>query len=211
MTTTATRPALNTYDLVTLKFEADPEASYLAKQLVDATGKSRTSVSDSLKKLAEAGVVIRMDKDGVALWSLTPTRKAAIKRAAKKAAAVAAAKTTTSVAGVRTKALSPKLRKAVTSTTKGRTVTDTADAEDRTPTGRRLKKAVDFEIRGWYEANNNEPAGSYGVAKGIEARSGTVYVALRRMTNEGKATLVSEGPDRYVMNFGAEAWNPPTE
>lgn len=199
MTTTATAAPITTSDLIVGKFTANPEASYLAKQLVDATGKSRTSVNDSLKKLAETGVVIRMDKDGVALWSLTPTRKAALKRAAKKAAKSAApkARKTTTAPATRT----------ATRTTKDFTVTEATEGTARTDTNRRKKGAVDFEIRAYFEGVDNTPAGSYAVAKAIGSRAGTTYVALRRMAAEGKARLVSTEPDRYEIDFDNAGWN----
>lgn len=194
-TATATAP-VNTYDAVTLAMENNADQSFTAKRLVTVVGKSRTSVNDSLRKLSEAGVVIRFDKDGVVLWSLTPTRKAALKRAAAKAAKAAAP--TTPKASAR----------ATTTAKKGNTVTDTADSTPtRTDTGRRIKGAIDHEIRTWFEANDNTPAGSYAVSKGIESSAGAAYVALRRMDKEGKATLVSTEPDRYSINFDADGWN----
>lgn len=202
MTTTATAPALNTYDLVSLAFEHNADASFTAKQLVDAVGKSRTSVNDSLKKLATAGIVIRFDVDGEARWSLTPTRKAAVKRAAKKAAKPA-------------DKAAPKPVKArpAARTAKGTTVTDTAENSTaaRTDTGRRRKGAIDFEIRSYFQSNDNTPAGSYAVAKAIGSSAGAAYVALRRMHTEGKAVLVSQEPDRYTVDFDADAWSPTTE
>lgn len=197
-TATVTRPSTTTTsDLIVAEFTKDIDTALTVKSLMDATRKSRTTVTDNLRVLAAAGTVVRLDKDGVTTWSLTPTRKAAIRRAARKVMA-AANKPAVKV----TKASARK----ATSKAKGTTVT-TDNTPARTDTGRRRKGEIDFEIRGWFEANDNTPAGSYAVAKAIGSRSGAAYVALRRMDREGKANLVSSEPDRYSINFDAEAWN----
>lgn len=179
------------------------DAALTAKALMDATGLSRTTVNTNLGKLAQNGGVIRLDKDNVTTWSLTPTRKAALKRAAKKAAQ------SKPTAG-KPKATRPATK--ATTAKKGNTkVTDnidnTVETPTRTATGRRTKGAIDGEIRQWFQDNSNTPAGSYAVANGINSSKGAAYVALKRMANEGKATLVSTEPDRYAINFESDAWN----
>lgn len=202
MSATATATAPTTADMILGTWDApnDPDSALSAGMIMKAVGKSRTTVNDNLRKLAENGDVVRMDIDGTTTWSLTPTRKAALKRAAAKRERDAR-KTTTSVGSVKVTKASAR---AATSK-KGSTVTDTN--ETRTSTGRRVKGAIDREIRTWFEANDNVPAGSYFVAKGIDSSAGAAYVALRRMANEGKATLVSTEPDRYAINFDSDAWD----
>lgn len=209
MTTTATRPIVTTAEQIIAEFAKTPDAKLTTKNIADLVGKSQTTVRDNLKKLADGGTVIRLDMDGLTTWSLTPTRKAALKRATRKAVKATTAKRAATAAAKRVPAPA-KPRKAVKSV-KGNTVTDenvtTETTADRTPTGRRLKGAIDFEIRAYFASTDNTPEGSYKVAKGIDSRSGAAYVALRRMAREGKAVLVSQEPDRYAMNFDSEAWN----
>jgi DNA-binding MarR family transcriptional regulator len=203
-TTTTVRPTTAAEKILTA-YGDDLNSALTAKALMDATGLSRTTVNTTLNKMAEKGDVIRLD-DKVTTWSLTPTRKAVIKRAANKAAATSkpAARTTR-----------PASRKTATSKTKGNKVTDSdstaaanaADESPRTATGRRVKGAIDNEIREWFRANGNTPEGSYKVAKGIGSSAGAAYVALRRMTSEGKARLVSTEPDRYDIDESSDAWN----
>lgn len=173
----------------------DINAQLTAKEIMDATGLSRTTVNTNLNKLAQNGGVVRLDADKVTTWSLTPTRKAAIKRAAKKSAQA-------------DKAKAVKARKTTTTAKKGTTaVTDTdtqaqndesADKPTRTATGRRARGAIDAEILAYF-AENNDPAGagSYAVANAIGSSKGAAYVALKRMTREGTMVLVSADPDRY--------------
>lgn len=194
-TTTVTRPAttVSVADHILAAYNRDADAAFLVADLMEITGKSRTTVTDNLRKLAAVGAVIRMDKDKVTTWSLTPTRKAAIKRAAKKATA-AAPKTTKTVR-------KPSTPKAATAPKGNRKMSDTTaettgDSATRTPTGRRLKGAIDAEILGYFSANP-DPAGSYTVAKAIGSSSGAAYVALKRMDREGSVRLVSQEPDRY--------------
>lgn len=203
MTTTTTAPATAAEKILTT-FAKDPNAALTAKALMDATGLSRTTINTTLGKLAERGDTIRLDQDNVTTWSLTPTRKAAVKRAAKKAAA-------SNPAASSRPATSKRKPTAVPAKKGNRKVTDenttTEDTTGRTPTGRRIKGAIDNEIRAWFEANDNEPNGSYKVAKGIGSSAGAAYVALRRMAAEGKARLVSTEPDRYDIDFQSAAWN----
>lgn len=188
----------------------DPDAALTAKEIQTATGLSRTTVNDGLNKLAQNGGVIRMDKDRVTTWSLTPTRKAALKRAAKKAATAAAKITVTKAKGTAV-LTGPRSNKAASST-KGKTVTDSAETTENAETPvRRRKGEIDFEIRAYFEANGNAPQGSYRVAKEIGSSAGAAYVALGRMTREGKATLVSREPDRYAMNLDSAAWQTATQ
>lgn len=212
-TTTTTAPARTAAEKILAAF-TDPNAALTAKAIMDATGLSRTTVNTNLGKLAEKGDTIRFDQDNVTTWSLTPTRKAAVKRAAKKAAGNKPATPRKSTAPGVTKALNKAVTPRATTAKKGnRKVTDenstTATDENtgRTPTGRRLKGAIDNEIRAFFQANNNEPNGSYKVAKGIGSSAGAAYVALRRMAAEGKARLVSTEPDRYDIDFESAAWN----
>lgn len=204
MTTTTTAPTTAAEKI--LAAFTDVNAALTAKAIMDVTGLSRTTVNTNLGKLAEKGDTIRLDQDNVTTWSLTPTRKAAVKRAAKKAAASKPAASTRPATTKRT-------TKAAAPAKKGnRKVTDenstaTTETTGRTATGRRLKGAIDNEIRAFFEANNNEPNGSYKVAKGIGSSAGAAYVALRRMAAEGKARLVSTEPDRYDIDFASAAWN----
>lgn len=192
-------------DKILAAYREDSSAALTAKQLMDYTGLSRTTINTNLRKMADRGDVIRLDKDNVTTWSLTPTRKAAVKRAAKKAAASKPATRTTRPATKTTKAAVTS--KGKTKVTDENTSTETTEATaTRTPTGRRTKGAIDMEIRDWFRANGNEPNGSYKVAKGIGSSAGAAYVALRRMTNEGKARLVSTEPDRYDIDFDSAAW-----
>lgn len=166
------------------------ETALTAKQIMDFTGLSRTTVNSALRKLAENGAVIRLDQDKVTTWSLTPTRKAAVKRAAKKA-------TATKPVTPRKSATRPTTKATVPSKGTKTTVTDTTDENaTRTATGRRTKGAIDAEILAFFAANP-EPAGSYAVAKGIGSSAGAAYVALRRMDRDGAMRLVSSDPDRY--------------
>lgn len=206
-TTTADRQALAVFlstqsgtaaEKILSTWADDINAAHTAKEIMDATGLSRTTVNTNLNKLAQNGGVIRLDADKVTTWSLTPTRKAALKRAAKKAAP----KTTTATR--RTKA-TPATVNAVKSLKGKASVTDTtneapeaAEAPTRTATGRRARGAIDAEIIAYF-AENTDPAGagSYAVANAIGSSKGAAYVALRRMTREGTMTLVSSEPDRY--------------
>lgn len=199
-TTTATAPTTADLILKTWNAPNNVNSAFSTGMIMKAVGKSRSTVNDNLRKLAENGDVVRMDADGVTTWSLTPTRKAAIKRAAKKAAKPTPRKT----------AKAPATRTATrqaTRTMKGFTVTEATEGAARTDTGRRRKGAIDFEIRAYFQEHNNEPQGSYAVAKAIGSSSGAAYVALRRMANEGKAVLTSTEPDRYNIDFQSDAWN----
>jgi predicted transcriptional regulator len=182
-------------------WDSDMNAALTTKAIMDATGLSRTTVNTNLSKLAQNGGVIRFDNDKVTTWSLTPTRKAALKRAAKKAATTSAKVTTKKTSnGKVTGLVGP--RKAVASTKGKTTVTDenteNAQKPTRTATGRRAKGAIDAEILGFFQSTGNEPAGSYAVANAIGSSKGAAYVAMNRMTKEGTLTQVGSEPSRYI-------------
>jgi len=212
MTTTTTRPTTATDKILAAYNGENINTSLTAKALMDATGLSRTTVNTTLNKLAENGDVIRLDQDRVTTWSLTPSRKAALKRAAKKASTP---KTRTLTKG-QLKAMDPSkvgtlnlasgkvTMAAKASSTKGKNVTDdtteaNAEKPTRTATGRRTKGAIDLEITGYFQGNGNEPAGSYAIANAIGSSKGAAYVATKRMVNEGTLVLTSTEPDRYAL------------
>lgn len=222
MTTTTATPTTASDKILAYWNVENVNLGYTTRQIMDGTGLSRTTVNDNLRKLAEAGHVIRFDADKVSTWSLTPTRKAALKRAAAKAAKSATKPTPASFAkrlgtverGLAeaaglvkpkgTKATAPK----ASTQKKVNKVTDVnpTPAGDRTDTGRLRKGTVEYAIRDWFKANGNEPTGSYGVAQGIGSSRGATYGALIRMAVSGRATLVSEDPNRYTINFDHESW-----
>lgn len=184
-TALATRPATKptARDRVLDVFRDLPDGT-TAKQIMDATGLSRTTVNDSLRKLAEAGDVVRFDQGGVSEWSLTPARKAANKRAAAKLAAKA------------TNAGDAKpAKRQVVHLPNGRD----AVVVERTPTGKRAKGVIDAEIVAFLRSRPGETFGSYEVAKNIGSSAGAAYVALNRMDREGKVVKASVEPDRYKL------------
>lgn len=181
-------------------------------QIVAVTGLSKTTVGNALRKLAAAGDVIRMDSEGGSGWSLTPTRKAANKRAAAKLAKA------TKVAKAPTKALNDLATRQATAaladakrTTRTRT-RKTKDTEAkyaaqqaaaaqaaRTPTGRRAKGVIDGEIITFMQANPDDTFGSYAVSKAIGSSAGAAYIALNRMNREGTVRVAQAKPVRYAL------------
>lgn len=195
MTTTTTARPTTAADKILAAYGNDLNGALTAKALMDATGFSRTTVNTTLNKMAEKGDVIRLDQDKVTTWSLTPTRKAALKRAAKKTAA-------SKPATPRRNSKPTASKTTAARTQKGKTVTDPnteAEQPTRTPTGRRTKGAIDLEITGYFQGNRNEPAGSYAIANAIGSSKGAAYVATKRMVKEGTLVLVSTEPDRYAL------------
>lgn len=176
--------------------------------LVTATGLSKTTVNDNLRKLAGSGDVIRFDMDGAAMWTLTPTRKAANKRAAAKLAKQAAASKPTKATAKAPRKVAVK----VVDTEVAERAADNADAVETARTtaethtskgktlanGRRPKGRIDAEIINFLRRNEGGH-GSYAVANAIGSSKGAAYVALKRMDREGTVTLVSTGPDRYTL------------
>jgi DNA-binding MarR family transcriptional regulator len=218
-TATATKPT--TTDRI-LDLYRDIESATV-RDLMTHLGVSKTTVNDNLKKLADAGDVIRMDVDGVATWYLTPTRKAANKRAAAKLAKQAAASKPESFAKrlgkaergmaeaaglvpAKTTAKAPrKVAVKVVDTEVAERAADNADAVETHTSkgktlanGRRPKGRIDAEIINFLRRNEGGH-GSYAVANAIGSSKGAAYVALKRMDREGTVTLVSTGPDRYTL------------
>lgn len=148
-------------------------------EIVATTGLSKTTVSNTLKKLADAGDVIRMDRNGAVHWALTPARKAANKREAAKLARQAA--------------------KASVVPAKARKADEVTAPVTRTPTGRRAKGVIDAEIIAFLRAHEDEAFGSYAVANGIGSSKGAAYVALNRMDRDGTVVKTQTEPDRYAL------------
>lgn len=188
----------NTADRVLALF-TDPEAVITAKQIMDTLKLSRTTVNDNLRKLAEAGKVVRFDVNNVVEYRLTPAQKKAQKASARKTAKAQ----TAGALNVATGTLTPARRRAVAATTADMRKPVNGRTDDETPartlSGRRRKGQIDGEIVAYFTANGNAPEGSYKVAQAIGSSAGAAYVALRRMATEGTVVQTQSEPDKYAL------------
>jgi len=195
-TTTATKPAAKpTSSARILDLFRDVETANV-RELVTFTGLSKTTVNTNLKALAEAGDMIRMDVDGVATWQLTPTRKAANKRAATKLAKAAAKAADVAVKFAASQAAARKPA-AATKPAKVTLEIDVTALERRTTTGRRVRYVIDTQILAFLDAHPDESFGAYTIANSIGASQGAAYVATRRMGREGVLAQTSDRPVRW--------------
>lgn len=199
----------NTADRVLDTFR-DLDDVVTANQIMDVTGLSRTTVNDNLRKLAEAGKVVRFDKDNVAEWRLTPAQKKANKAAARKIAKLAKppagdtadvrrGRAVAAKADHRTAEVRERAADEADVTEARRRSEETHDQPQRTASGRRRKGEIDGEIVEFFRGNGNTPEGSYRVAQSIGSSAGAAYVALNRMEREGSVVKTQTDPDRFAL------------
>jgi DNA-binding transcriptional ArsR family regulator len=198
-TVTTTHATATTADRI-LDIFRDVDPTTVA-EIVTATGLSKTTVNTHLRKLADEGHVIRMDRDGASWWSLTPSRKAANKKAAAKLAKQAAAAKSTAAKAPRKVAVKVTAEQAERAADNADVIEARRRNESGLPasSGRRTKGQIDGEIVAFLAAHRSETFGSYAVAKAIGSSAGAAYVALKRMDRDGVVRLASTEPDRYTL------------